>query len=315
MKALMIADPIEKLKPAGDTSLFISQSLLNKKIETYFATAEDLVWEHSEVFVHAKKVLSSEKGRAPLLGSSEKFGILDFKLLFIRKDPPFDSSYVKLCWLLKPFENEIRIVNRPSVLLDHHEKMLPLEAVAENFLKAEDIIPTCIASSIARALDFVNALSTDKVVLKPYFGFGGSDIFLLNRKNFEAEAKEHFDKNSDWIVQPFEDSVKTKGDCRVFFICGKYAGAFARLPKSGGYVSNLAKGGTAVLRELTEKESDLIDRCEKWVQRLEIDFVGADFIAEKLNEMNITSPTGFVNFESLTGKNLGDRLIEGLLHL
>ena len=38
------------------------------------------------------------------------------------------------------------------------------------------------------------------------------------------------------------------GDKRVFIINGKVVGSFSRIPKKGSFLSNLSKGGTAILQ-------------------------------------------------------------------
>src|SRR5438046_916772 len=108
MKALVIADPLSGLKLESDTSLSIARSLFAKGFDVYFCTADALFYENLSLEVRGRKVVDFKKAKAPKTGPLEKISISDFQFVLIRKDPPFDQSYVKLCWDLLPFENHIR---------------------------------------------------------------------------------------------------------------------------------------------------------------------------------------------------------------
>jgi glutathione synthase len=313
MKALIIADAVEKLKPASDTSLAIAEQLHHQGVGTYFTTDIELIWEMGEIFFKARRISQISSKKIPEFSAGEVYCMEDFSVVLIRKDPPFDQSYVKLCWLLSPFQGRTLISNKPSLILQHHEKLLPIDAVIKRYLRIDDLIPTCFATNSDMAEHFVRGLDAEKIVLKPFYGFAGSDVHLLDRQNFRDESEPYFAQSPHWIVQPFDAKVVESGDARIFFINGKFKGGFARMPKAGDFVSNLAQGGTAVMREFEKKEMQLIRRIERWVKHLKLDFVGADLIGSRINEMNITSPTGFRSYQELTGVNLAETFVEGLL--
>jgi glutathione synthase len=41
-------------------------------------------------------------------------------------------------------------------------------------------------------------------------------------------------------------------------------------------------------------------------------FAGVDLIGSKVSEINVTSPTGFLSFEKLTGKNLATDVLDAI---
>ena len=116
-----------------------------------------------------------------------------------------------------------------------------------------------------------------------------------------------------FIVQPFDSEVYEHGDLRVFFVAGKYEGHFARIPREGSFVSNLGQGGSAKARDLTQQEREVIGRLEGWLKKVGIDFAGADLINGKMNEVNITSPTGIPNFEDLTKIVVAKSLVDSVI--
>ncbi len=69
--------------------------------------------------------------------------------------------------------------------------------------------------------------NSGKIVLKPSIGLATSGVLVLDRDNFDAgveHAKELL-KNYDVMVQPFMESVKTRGEKALVFINGRFCHA------------------------------------------------------------------------------------------
>jgi len=313
MRVLILADPITSLKLGTDTSLYLMRQFIDENHIVDWAEPRHVSWLADRLVVESNRVEESGTWEVgPKLQGARFRELSDYELVLIRKDPPFDMNYQRLCWLLSSCEGRLVISNSPSLLLQHHEKMLPLTAVSQGVLTANDIISTCITDDHGVAIRFVKSLHSANIIMKPWLGHGGRDIQLLDAQGFMDEATKYFQNGERWMLQPFEEAVFTRGDRRVLFLGGKYLGDFVRLPKSGQFISNLIRGGQAFLREMDEQEKELVRRLEPWLAKLGLDFVGADFINGKLTEINVTSPTGFRNYEDLTSKNLASWVIEYL---
>ncbi len=311
MKILFIADPVERLKPQGDTTLAFLRAALSRKHDCYWAHDIDIEYFGHEVFVHARKVTQCETDQTAELGEKifKKMGF--FKAVLIRKDPPFDASYVRLCWLLKLAQKETYFFNQPEALLKFHEKLVPLEALAAGFLDKKDLIPTYIGN-LAGATQFIQSQKTDTFVTKPFLGFGGNEILKFSKKELlaaYANIKESTTK--EIMVQPFLPNV-VEGDRRVFFLKGKVVGHVLRVPKAGDFVSNLAQGGRADWKPLSKSESAVLLKVGKFLVKSKIDLAGIDLIGSKVSEMNITSPTGVIAIKKLEGKDIAEEVVKFL---
>ena len=142
-----------------------------------------------------------------------------------------------------------------------------------------------------------------KIILKPIHSYSGNDIHLLNKFNLKLVQK-FIKKHGHIMCQKYLSKIN-KGDKRVFLINGKVTGAISRVPKKGSFLSNLSKGGTAIVSKLTKKEKKISNLIAKKLKKNGIYFAGIDFISEKLNgDINVTSPTGLKNYFDLTGINL-----------
>jgi glutathione synthase len=307
MKFLFIADRFETLKPKGDSTLELVRSALIKKHKVFWCTDTDLQMNGFYPRARAVEILECEPDALPKLAEGEnvalEFGKVD--AVIIRKDPPFDEHYVKLCWLLSLAERKTFMMNRPSLLLRYHEKLIPQEACARGFLTEADLIPTFM-NDLASAKLFFTENPPEKVVIKPFLGFGGGNVTSQSTEDFLKSNNENI--NVDTLIQPFQPEI-SEGDFRVFLLDGQILASFARVPAAGGFISNLAQGGAAVAKPLTTIQIEKLTQLGAFLKTVGIVLAGADVIGDKISEVNITSPTGLVSLLKLEGQRYADNII------
>tara|TARA_B100000809_G_C14654038_1_gene357053 strand:- start:5 stop:535 length:531 start_codon:yes stop_codon:yes gene_type:complete len=143
-----------------------------------------------------------------------------------------------------------------------------------------------------------------KIVIKPTHGYGGKNIFFVNKNVSQNKISQYIKKNKHVMVQKFLPQIKY-GDKRVFIINGVVKGVIKRIPKKGSIVSNLGQGGKAFKTNLSQKELLVAKRIGSSLKKNNILFAGIDLISNYLTgDINITSPTGLKNYKDLTGKDL-----------
>jgi glutathione synthase len=237
--------------------------------------------------------------------------------VFIRKDPPFDAQYLSLCWLLNMLPSNILVTNKPSVLISHHEKCVPLLALKSGFLGPDDVIPSNIffaRESYTNWRQSQEGKGSSRWIVKPWLGHGGRgvrradslsdlDDLLADSNAFEA----------GWIVQPYHEMIEHTGDRRVFYLDGKIRGSFVRRAQTGQYVTNLAQGGYAEYFDMTEAEVALCERVARYLRSVGIDFAGIDVVDTRINEINITAPTGIRTLQKFTGEKLAHEYLDVVL--
>ncbi len=285
--AVFIADPLYQLKRESDSSLALAQSAERSGMKVYWTHPKDLEFKSGEVWAS----LSDLQEKSFLNANLETFD-----LVFIRKDPPFDTDYIQLCWLTSLLKKPL-IVNRPEVLLNFHEKLIPFFALKEGVLQPDEVIDTYLGKKYQ---------GTFPRIAKPFLGHGGEGVRRVESQNELIEGD---------LIQPILEEVKLTGDRRVLFWNGELLGHFSRIPPQESYISNLAQGGTAKLTALTPKEENIIQRLGRFLMQKQILFAGADFIADKVSEVNITSPTGLRTLEKMAGINLADRIIQSCIKM
>lgn len=300
MNILIIADPLRSLKPRTDSTLTMLREGLLRGHEMHWATCEDLFLWEGRVFARVEKATACAEQSLPMTETvQEAQSINSYDAIWVRKDPPFDQSYLSLCWLLALEENNVPILNRPSLLLRYHEKMLPFEALERRYLRPEEIIPTFLPTG--RRFPVPSNFPNGESVLKPWLGHGGKDVQAIP----SPQTPEPYS-----FLQPLQKSIHTTGDRRIFLLDGDVIGSFVRLPPAGEIKSNIASGGRGVMKEMNKKELDVANRLGVFLKEAGITFAGADMIDGKISEVNITSPTGFVTFHEIGGRRLAPLFLE-----
>src|SRR5207344_1435763 len=103
------------------------------------------------------------------------------------------------------------------------------------------------------------------------------------------------------------------GDKRIILIDGEpVPHALARIPKPGETRGNLAAGGRGVARPLTPRDREIATSLgpKLWAEGLLV--VGLDVIGDYLTEVNVTSPTCFVEIAEQSGFDVAGRFIDAL---
>ena len=225
----------------------------------------------------------------------------------MRKDPPFDMEYVYSTYLLECAEREgARVFNRPRAIRDNNEKM----AIARF---GEFIAPTLVTRDAALLDAFIDEHAD--TILKPLDGMGGSSVFRVGRadpnRNVIIETLAQHGRKSV-MAQKFLPEI-AEGDKRVLLIAGEVVPfALARIPKAGETRGNLAVGGRGEVRPLTAREREIATALAAplWAEGLLI--VGLDVIGPCLTEVNVTSPTCFVEIAQQSGFDVAGLFADAL---
>ena len=77
--------------------------------------------------------------------------------------------------------------------------------------------------------------------------------------------------------------------------------ALARIPKPGETRGNLAAGGTGVAQPLSPRDREIAEHLAPILAARGILLAGIDVIGDCLTEINVTSPTCFVEIAEQTG--------------
>ena len=309
MKLAFIVDPLAGLKAAKDSSIAMMRAAKARGHEVFAIGRETLVCRDGHVTARAQRLALADTGMQPwcCADAEAPCALADFDAVLMRQDPPFDMEYVAATWLLARAEaGGARIYNRPRAIRDHSEKL----AIAEF---GEFAPPTLVCRDMADAQAFID--EHGDVVLKPLDGMGGAGIFRVRadepNRNVIVETVSA-NGTRTLMAQRYLPAI-AQGDKRVLLIGGEVVPySLARIPQGFELRGNLAAGGKGVARPLLGRDREIAEALAPvlWARGLFI--VGLDIIGEHLTEINVTSPTCFVEIAAQTRFDVAGMAIAAL---
>ena len=292
------ADPIEKINPKTDTTLLLALEAQKRKHKIYWFESKDVSFVNSKLFAYVKELrLFSNNKKYFKIIRKKKFNLSSSKVILIRQDPPFNIDYINSTLLLDSIKNRTKIINNPESVRNISEKLFSIK-----FMQL--MPPTIFTKNLNEIINFYQ--KHKKIVLKPVNGYAGKNIYFINRRLNLGALRKYLRKTGFVMVQKFLPLVKY-GDKRVFIINGKVVGAIKRVPSKNSILSNISQGGKAFKTNLNKFEKKVSDHIAKVLKKNNIYFAGIDLISGKLiGDINVTSPTGLIQFKQLTGINLAE---------
>lgn len=308
MKIAFHLDPIQKLKAYKDSSVAMMRAAQARGHQLFAIEPGNVFSSRGVVQANAMPIAVSdddhdwyeiyEKRAQPLT---------DFDAVIERKDPPFDMEYVYHTYLFeRACDQGARVFNRPGAIRDNNEKMA--------ILKHPDMIAaTTVTRSAAVLRDFVAEYKD--AIFKPLDGMGGSGIFHVREgdKNLSVIIEMLTQLGTQSIMAQRYLPEIVDGDKRILLIAGEVVPfALARIPMIGESRGNMAAGGRPEARPLTTTDRQIAETMAKrlWAEGLFL--VGLDVIGSKVTEINVTSPTGFVEIKAQTGFDVAAMFVQKL---
>jgi len=308
MKLAFILDPLEHLKAYKDSSVAMLRAAQARGHESFAVMRPALAWRDGAVRAAASRLIVGEDHRDWFeAGALQDFALADFDAILMRQDPPFDFEYLAATWLLERAQaGGARVFNDPRAVRDHSEKLAILEF--------PQFIPDTVVAREAEALQaFIEAIGD--AILKPLDGMGGSQVFRVRRddpnRNVIVETLTCCGARSI-MAQRYLPEI-AQGDKRILLIGGEVVPfALARIPKPGETRGNLAAGGSGVAQPLTARDRAIAAHLAPILHRRGILLAGIDVIGDCLTEINVTSPTCFVEITRQAGVDVAAIFIDAL---
>jgi len=149
------------------------------------------------------------------------------------------------------------------------------------------------------------------VVLKLLEGTQGLGVVLAENQNAAQSVLEAFNGlKARVIVQEFIKEAKG-ADIRAFVVDGQVVGAMKRQGKPGEFRSNLHRGGSSRIIELSKEEEETAIRAAEAVG---LGIAGVDLLQSVRGPLvlEVNSSPGLQGIESTTGKDIADIIIQYL---
>ncbi len=311
LSLLFVIDPLPLLKAYKDSTVAMMRTASARGHDLWTCTPADLQWREGRVTARAIRIqlLQSADKAAPWyveLDAGPR-ALAGFDAVLMRKDPPFDTEFLYATHLLSAAQRDgASVFNDPRALRDHNEKF----AITEF---SDFTVPTLVTREMAALRQFHRDLGD--VVVKPLDGMGGAGVFVLqvHEPNLNAILESvTLDGTRTVMAQRFIPEIRN-GDKRVLLIGGKPVPySLARVPKPGETRGNLAVGGIARAQPLSDSDRAIAEGLGATLAARGLLLVGIDVIGDYLTEINVTSPTCFVEIQEQTGFDVAAMFIDAL---
>jgi glutathione synthase len=306
IKLGMVMDSIAHINIKKDTSFAMLLEAQSRGWELHYMELNDLFLRNGRAYARTR-ILNVQRNEQQWhrFIAEQDIQLDQLNVIMMRKDPPFDQEYIYATYLLERAENlGVYVVNKPQSLRDANEKLFTSwfpQCCAE----------TLVAREPARIRSFLQ--EQGEIILKPLDGMGGASIFHLRQgdPNLSVILETMTQYNNRYVMaQKYLPAIKD-GDKRIIVVNGEAVPyALARIPAQGETRGNLAAGGSAEGRPLTERDHWIANEVGPTLRQKGLVFAGLDVIGDTLTEINVTSPTCVQELDRQFGLNIAGLLMD-----
>lgn len=170
-------------------------------------------------------------------------------------------------------------------------------------------LPKTVFTNYSKNTDhIIDSIGGAPIVIKLLEGTQGIGVVLAENKNAASSVIEAFHGlKARVIAQEFIEEAKG-ADIRAFVVDGVVVGAMRRSGKPGDFRSNLHRGGTAEVIELSDEEENA---ALKAARVMGLGVAGVDMLQSKNGPliMEVNSSPGLEGIESATGIDIAKSII------
>lgn len=306
IKLGVVMDPIASINYQKDSTLAMLWEAQDRNWEIYYLQPGDLFLRDGVPYGNVQRLqVFRDANKWFALKEPHTIPLANLNVILMRKDPPFNESYIYTTHLLEHVEHlGVLVVNRPQALRDFNEKLF-----ATYFPQCSP--PALVTSSKVKLHEFWRELGD--IVVKPLDSMGGNSVFRLRSGDVNANVIfENLTQNESVYImaQQFLPEI-AQGDKRILLIDGEpIPHVLARVPQGNEWRGNLAVGAKGVVQPLSERDQWICQQVGPVLKAKGLYFVGIDVIGDYLTEINITSPTGIKEIDAGANTNISAKFLQ-----
>ncbi|NLN24535.1 MAG: 30S ribosomal protein S6--L-glutamate ligase [Bacteroidetes bacterium] len=193
-----------------------------------------------------------------------------------------------------------------QALVRSRDKLRSLQVLARAGLGLPKTVFTNYSKNIK---EIITQAGGAPVIIKLLEGTQGIGVILAETRKAAESVIEAFNNlQARVIVQEYIKEAKG-ADIRAFVVDGRVVGAMKRQAKEGEFRSNLHRGGTATVINLTDEEETAALKAAK---AMSLDIAGVDLLQSARGPLilEVNSSPGLEGIERATGKDIANEIIK-----
>lgn len=250
---------------------------------------------------HLKCNIVIEKKKPSIYYQGEKLDDIDAVIPRIGASVTFyGTAVVRQFEMMKVFT-----AVESQALIRSRDKLRSLQIMA----RAGVGLPKTVFTNYSKDVDqVVSSVGGAPLVIKLLEGTQGLGVVLAETENAAKSIIEAFNGLKARVIA--QEFIEEAGgaDIRAFVVEGNIVGAMKRQGKKGEFRSNLHRGGTASIVELSEEERNT---ALKATRVLGLGIAGVDMLQSKHGPLviEVNSSPGLEGIEGATGKDIAREII------
>ena len=304
-----IIDAPETLTVDMDTTMLMVSECNARGVRVLMTTLERLYMRDGELYAQwwLSRFRNGDCVKATLTEHGSHKIDDSCNILFMRKDPPLNSSYYSATQLL--LHTKTKVVNDPVALLTQNEKLIPS-------LGPFAIPETYVSRDINFLLELIESSHEDWVI-KPANDKGGNGVFKVfrgysNNRLLLQQVTNYGTAHA--ILQKYLKEV-AQGDKRIFILRGKPLSWMNRIPPENDFRANIHLGAKPLIYTLTDRDKEICEWVNTKLSPIDVPMIAIDIIGGFLSEVNITSPSGIPEINKINNKSYERDIIDEFLEL
>ncbi|WP_298330521.1 30S ribosomal protein S6--L-glutamate ligase [uncultured Dokdonia sp.] len=245
-----------------------------------------VIEKKNPTIVYKGKEIKDIDGVIPRIGASVTF---------------FGTAVVRQFEMMKVFS-----ATESQALVRSRDKLRSLQILSRAGLGLPKTVFTNYSKDVGQVVDGVGGAP---LVIKLLEGTQGLGVVLADNKNSAESILEAFNGLQARVIA--QEFIKEAGgaDIRVFIVDGVVVGAMKRQGKEGEFRSNLHRGGSANVIELTDEEENAALKAAK---AMGLGIAGVDLLQSSRGPLilEVNSSPGLEGIETATGKNIANYIIK-----
>ncbi len=246
---------------------------------------EIIIEKKNPAILYKGRVLNNVDAIIPRIGASVTF---------------YGTAVVRQFEMMKVFSTV-----ESQALVRSRDKLRSLQVLSRAGLGMPKTVFSNYTKDVAEVIEYVGGAP---LVIKLLEGTQGLGVVLAETKNAAESVLEAFNGlQARVIVQEFIKEAKG-ADIRAFVVDGHVVGAMKRQGKEGEFRSNLHRGGSANIIQLTDEEENAALKAAK---SLGLGICGVDMLQSARGPLilEVNSSPGLEGIESATKKDIANIII------
>lgn len=270
------------------TSRIIKEGLIRNHeiIQVDHSKCDLIIEKKNPAIIYKGKILHNTDAVIPRIGASLTF---------------YGTAVIRQFELMKVFTTV-----QSQALLHSRDKLYSFQLLSKAGLGLPKTVFTNYSKNVN---DIIRGAGGAPVIIKLLEGTQGLGVVLAETENAAESVIQAFNgMKIRVIVQEYIKEVQGS-DVRVFVVDGEVVGAIKRQAKNGEFRSNLHRGGTARVIQLTEDEEKA---AIKAARTLGLGICGVDLLQSNHGPLilEVNSSPGLEGIEKATGTNIAEKIIQ-----